>query len=345
MTRSSSSSAEHLLQRTREQILAVLAGVVLAFIGLMFVLGMQVGQQPQRLLGAVGVLSALILILGYWGVFRHRKVNIGLCVLLIALELYAGHQILQRGETPISFVPWLLLVSLITFVTVGTTVASVLTLLLTGGMFGLLLVFPPSPQLTLAWVTGLVTFAGISLISYLLVRFIEQNTTLHAETSDRLRAARLDALTGVYGRAATEEELRRSIEHAQKTHTALSILVTDIDHFKHVNDRHGHATGDDVLRAFAKRLRRNVGGAGGIVGRWGGEEFLIILPGMARPDAYAIAERLRLEVSNSLLAGMPITASFGLASYRSQDDNVEKLFARADERLYVAKNAGRNLVK
>nr|WP_255639203.1 GGDEF domain-containing protein [Deinococcus betulae] len=155
----------------------------------------------------------------------------------------------------------------------------------------------------------------------------------------------MDAVTEVLGRGAIEEELERAAQHAAQARTPLSIIMTDIDHFKRVNDDHGHATGDDVLRATAKRLRRSVSGSGGLVGRWGGEEFIVLLPGVARTDAMKVAERLRSEVSAEAVAGLHITASFGVAAMRGAHDSIDELFSRADSALYHAKRAGRNVVR
>ncbi|WP_353540826.1 GGDEF domain-containing protein [Deinococcus xinjiangensis] len=346
MSRPVSHTSEQLLQRTREKILAVLAAIFLVF--LVMCLWVYPPASLSVFYGPLwmgGGLAALTLTLGYWGIFRFRLINILLSVGITGVLLYGAYVVLLHSASPSSYLTWLLLGCLIIFVVGGATIGSIFGLLLGAGLFALTITYPPSADLVLPWMTGMVGMVGIGSVSYLLMRFIEDNILLHAQTNDQLKAARLDALTGIYGRAATEAELRRSIEHAQKSNTPLSILVTDIDHFKQVNDQHGHATGDDVLRSFAKRLRRNVGGSGGIVGRWGGEEFLVILPSMARPDAFAMAERLRHEVSVAPVAGIPITASFGLASLRRSEDNIDQLFARADERLYEAKNAGRNLVR
>lgn len=122
------------------------------------------------------------------------------------------------------------------------------------------------------------------MLEYSIIHFIEINLLLHAQDSARLRAARLDALTGVYGRGAIEEELKRSMNSAREANTPVSILVTDIDHFKSVNDMHGHTTGDDVLRAVAKCLRRNVGRIGGVMGRWGARSSVARHLTHRRPD-------------------------------------------------------------
>ena len=190
--------------------------------------------------------------------------------------------------------------------------------------------------------TWFIVVVAFLLISYTLSAFIENNISIHTDDSKRLESARKDALTGIYGRGAIEEELDRSAAYAKKTKSALSIIVTDIDHFKVVNDENGHPTGDKVLQSFAKILQNNTSGR---VGRWGGEEFVIILAGVSKPDAMVLAERLRQEVSREPIEDLPITASFGVASYRGASDTVEHLFGRADNAMYEAKRSGRNAVR
>lgn len=277
---------------------------------------------------------------------RSRKA-MGAVVLVAALALILlMRQSLAGAEHLGGVLVWWNVVILLAFLAFnslsGLTVAGILllalvSLFLTGQR--------PSSADMQVLLAGLFSAVSVTALGFLTMRFIEQHLMLHEETTDQLAAARKDALTGVLGRAALEEELRRTIQHARKTATPLSVIVTDIDHFKRVNDGFGHGAGDDVLRSFAKRLRRNVGGSGGVVGRWGGEEFVVVLPGLARPDALVMAERLRQEVSHAPVASHQITASFGVASFRSAADDLDTLFGRADARLYEAKNAGRNAVR
>lgn len=268
--------------------------------------------------------------------------------LAFIITLVMAYQALQNTGSLIDAFTWLNLMLVLCFFSFGPTGGVVVSSASLLGLSALTLTGTGSsanPFIQTQQLTCLFTALLSSTLGYLCIKFIQEHLTLHEQATDELAAAKKDALTGVLGRAAIEEELRRYTRLAQKNGTPLSIIVTDIDHFKRVNDQFGHGAGDDVLRSFAKRLRRNVGGSGGIVGRWGGEEFVVLLPTVARPDALAMAERLRHEVSNSEVAGHPITASFGVASYRSAGDDVNSLFGRADERLYDAKNAGRNAVR
>ena len=247
---------------------------------------------------------------------------------------------------PMHLTLWLTLNVLVSFVVFGARQGAALIAVSVAVMLGALIVHGPlaPPQLS-DWVTVAVVMGVTGIIAYTLMNFIENNMLQHAEDSEKLRAARLDAVTDVYGRGAIEEELHHAMDHARRINSPLSIVVADIDHFKQVNDQHGHAFGDDVLRAVGKRLRRNVGGIGGMVGRWGGEEFIVLLPGVAKPDALVLAERLRREIGDTPLAGLPVTASFGVASYRGSGDTPDQLFGRADMAMYEAKRSGRNAVR
>lgn len=178
------------------------------------------------------------------------------------------------------------------------------------------------------WLTALLTSGGIAAAMYLLTNLLEQHLMMYEKASNQLQQATTDNVTSVANRTKTDEEFGRAIASARQHRQALSIIVADIDHFKSVNDQHGHNTGDEVLGAFSKRLRRNVG-ALGMVGRWGGEEFIVILPGMPREDALKLAEHLREEVAQTPIVGLNITASFGVASLRhhlsEDEENGEKL--------------------
>lgn len=303
----------------------------------------QVYLQPK--FGAA--LVALLTAVAAWLLPKHLRlvalVSNLLYLVVVSLEV---PRIVLAGEPPIHLALWFTLDVLVTFLVFGTRWGTWLNAASLAVIFvSLLRVGHLDAARVADWLTTGIVMSVTGLIAFSVVSFIENNMTVHAEDSQRLLAARQDALTDVYGRGATEEELDKAMEHARKTNAPLSVIVTDIDHFKQVNDRHGHTTGDDVLRAVAKRLRRNVGGIGGLVGRWGGEEFIILLPGVAKPDALVLAERLRREISDQPLAGLDITASFGVASYRGPGDTTDQLFGRADMAMYEAKRSGRNAVR
>jgi diguanylate cyclase (GGDEF)-like protein len=156
--------------------------------------------------------------------------------------------------------------------------------------------------------------------------------------------AHTDALTGIPNRRFLERLLDLEIMTASATARPLSLMLLDIDHFKQVNDRYGHHTGDALLRALVDLMRANLRAADHI-GRWGGEEFMIIAPGTDLLAAGELAERLRsaIEVYRFPRIEGPITVSFGVATL-SVSDSKETLTRRADRALYKAKRHGRNRV-
>jgi len=124
--------------------------------------------------------------------------------------------------------------------------------------------------------------------------------------------------------------------------TGTSVVLIDIDRFKHVNDRFGHLVGDEVLVAFSRVLESQVRG-GDVVGRWGGEEFVLVLRRTTPGDAYALAERIRATVATTLFPGVRrLTASLGVCA-ALPNESLTELMGRADSALYSAKAGGRNL--
>ncbi len=162
-------------------------------------------------------------------------------------------------------------------------------------------------------------------------------------------ASTRDGLTGLCNRRHLDERIVAEVAFARRHDVPLSVAIADIDHFKRVNDTHGHPAGDAVLRAVARTMAGAVR-VEDLVGRYGGEEFLVILRGVALESAMTAAGRLRAAIERAAIAlpdGSPIhvTASFGVASLRCcESPDVASLVRRADARLYAAKNAGRNRV-
>jgi two-component system, cell cycle response regulator len=174
-----------------------------------------------------------------------------------------------------------------------------------------------------------------------------QDRLLRAQDALRVEAMH-DPLTGLWNRRMIVEQLGRELHRARHDKHPLAVLVADIDHFKLVNDSHGHATGDAVLRETAQRMRAVVREYD-FLGRYGGEEFLFVLPGCNEVTAREAAERVRLHVSDGLVnagnARLPVTLSLGLSWTGAVGDESGPLINAADEALYRAKAAGRNRVE
>lgn len=172
-------------------------------------------------------------------------------------------------------------------------------------------------------------------------------TAIRHDITDKKRVEELsitDRLTGLYNRLKLDELFAQYLSIAKRHQALFSIILLDIDKFKSVNDTYGHQVGDSLLQEIAKLLKTNVRFEDA-VGRWGGEEFLILLPNSNSEDARLLAEKLRgvIEAENFAYVGSR-TASFGVATYHQNDDE-KSMTARADEALYLAKESGRNRVE
>jgi two-component system cell cycle response regulator len=172
--------------------------------------------------------------------------------------------------------------------------------------------------------------------------------SLREKVQQSIELALLDPLTGLNNRRFLENHLATMLDNARVRRTPLTLMIFDIDHFKQVNDTYGHGSGDEVLRRFADRLRRVIR-SGDLLCRLGGEEFVIVMPGVDVAAAARIAERARLAIQaeqfviEGVAGAIVVTASIGVAG-RAPDDDADALYRRADRALYRAKSEGRNRV-
>jgi two-component system cell cycle response regulator len=169
-----------------------------------------------------------------------------------------------------------------------------------------------------------------------------------ADQEELERLANVDALTGLDNRRAILHRLDEQLKYANRYKEELSLVMVDMDYFKGVNDRYGHITGDDVLVGVATLIRQNIRDADA-AGRYGGEEFMIILPKTDLSSAFHAAERIRkvietADMSDSAGSVFGITVSQGVASHKPGEGR-ESLISRADSALYAAKANGRNRVE
>jgi diguanylate cyclase (GGDEF)-like protein len=229
--------------------------------------------------------------------------------------------------------------------------------------------------LDLVWSTGnapatmavdLLALGGLALILGLVVATGWRMSRDRARLEDRYdelrqnmdritRRADRDQLTNSYTRRFIVEMLGREKARSDRNGEAFCVLLLDIDHFKSMNDRYGHLAGDRILASFARRVRTELRDMDSVnaqlpspgqpaLGRYGGEEFLVVLPHTTMRGALRAAERIRRSVVRHRFEGeAPVTVSIGIAEYRAAE-TVSDLLARADAALYAAKNAGRNRV-
>jgi diguanylate cyclase (GGDEF)-like protein len=203
-------------------------------------------------------------------------------------------------------------------------------------------------QLTGAAVCALlIILAGIWYLRRRGVQRREQERKRQEHEALLERATR-DALTGLWNRAAILDILAREIQSSRQSGAALAVAIIDVDHFKSINDTRGHLAGDEVLRTLGAKLKDRIRSADAL-GRYGGEEFLLVVPGATRQRPFLPLERLQRAIAEIPFsyAGSPIkvTASFGVAWLGGAADTAERLLGRADEALYGAKHAGRNRVE
>ena len=177
-------------------------------------------------------------------------------------------------------------------------------------------------------------------------RYNDQRRDSVAQTN---KIAVIDGLTGLHNRRYLDSHLQTLFDRSVARRRPLSLMITDLDRFKSINDTHGHDGGDDVLREFARRLRKNVRGID-LACRFGGEEFVVVMPDTEAHIAEKVAERIRVGIEKEPFVigssglSINVTVSVGVSSIRRGADTVEELMKRADVALYEAKTGGRNRV-
>jgi diguanylate cyclase (GGDEF)-like protein len=275
----------------------------------------------QRRLAPVGVYALSALAVGCISVFAlygHREMTADSILPAIGfylwLVLFAGYFFPQRAVAP----------------AIATTAAAATFVVFAGG-------------LDISLGTWFVMLSAFCLAGFV-VSFLRQRVT--RLLSILARAARLDPLTGVLNRGGFEERFTQEIERARRNDDLVTLLVADIDRFKLINDRFGHAVGDDVLERVARALREATR-AVDVVARLGGEEFGVLLPQASREEGVEIAERIRRDVARMVPhddGPIAVTVSVGVATFPDDGTCRDSLFRLADAAVYAAKDLGRDRV-
>ncbi len=154
----------------------------------------------------------------------------------------------------------------------------------------------------------------------------------------------IDPLTGIYNRRYFYNISKELIALSKRENRELSLAMVDIDDFKQINDTYGHDVGDDILKLLVEKVNDNIRESD-IFMRFGGEEFIIILPNTSSQQANVVMEKVRSVINHQkFLNDISFTVSIGISNYKKEDKDVESLFKRADLALYSAKNSGKNRV-
>jgi diguanylate cyclase (GGDEF)-like protein len=297
------------------------------------------GQSPTLITySVIGLaISALLLLCG------PRVPRASLCALgpvSVALAAYSLAHTRGSGDTAVMYV-WPMLWTAHFFGRTATAVVvtaiGVANALALGALTatGAHVSRSPVPADATRWIEVMVSMTVIAVV----VRTLTEN---NQRLLVRLAAeARTDPLTGLLNRRGLTERAAAEFARAAREQSPVSVIALDIDHFKLVNDEHGHETGDHVLKLIGAMLREQARGSD-IAARIGGEEFLIVLPGRDEHQALVAAERARSHTAKVEVSGVPtVTLSAGVAATRQATD-LESLIAEADHALYLAKQMGRD---
>lgn len=315
--------------------------------GLIFFYGMELFIQAGGRCGMFFTLLAPVIPLYYYFTFIAPKVNsrilvFSLAVILISLNfLYLLRYRVNKKQRDL-YRPMMIVFILL-------AVISTLRILLVSGNDDRMFLFSAYTSdkilvLLQYMLFILLVFSLLFIINSRLLKDIgEYLSERERLVQEFKRMATTDGLTGIYNRMKLEPIMTAEVLRSRRYGRLMSILLIDIDHFKLVNDNYGHNIGDAVLRDVAAVLKENLRDADSL-GRWGGEEFLVVAPETSTEGARKIAEKLRHAVaSHKFIREIKVTISVGVASLMA-DEWEEDMVRRADEAMYVAKNSGRNRI-
>ncbi len=317
----------------------------------LFVFGVNalIAQQlvlAANLLGMASLGSVSLVVMKVTGKPRYGAYGVSFISAYACLYLVASG---GSGNTgPLWCYPLIVIIMFLMGLRAGAMIAAVVTVSIC------LLLFIPDLSFVLAeYATSfkirfLASFLALTIMAMIYEHLRARSEAGYQQISAQLHAAsRTDALTGIANRRAMQDALQAEHARVQRHGGELSILMADVDYFKLVNDRYGHAVGDEILiqiaNQFTSILRKH-----DVPARWGGEEFLILLPQTSIEQAIQVAEKLRQQVENIDTAALdmrePATVSIGVQSM-SRAKGIEDLIEQADQHLYQAKHLGRNRVE
>lgn len=297
------------------------------------------------LFGIAGIILGVYVAINLVGQSSKTPLLVGLLLLVLYFYLLLSGGVKNTGLMwAVTLVPG--------FINLYGYRAGTATLLAVGGATALILFYPEFPGLTAEYDTAyrarfLAVFGALTALTALLDSSRQQTQQLLQHLTEELEArASTDALTGLVNRREAYRAMNELERRDHQMAGRYTVLVGDLDNFKTINDEHGHGFGDRVLRDVARILQENTR-VGDIVSRWGGEEFLILLPNTDLEGGGVLAEKLRERVqalSDAYEEPVQVSISFGVAEGDAHEYTHGQLLAEADARMYRAKHDGRNRV-
>ncbi len=324
----------------RQEMMLPVAGYSLACIALWLGLGLWGLRLDQRQTSSPGYTAVTL--------WAYALTSVSACYLIGTLNVVTG--LVMMGAPMLGLILFSIRQVLLVFVA-GLLMMLALSLLSALQMIPYAPILRPeqaaSAHLSLYWTLCLMLAGGFYVI-YQTIIMSAMVRAWHSREQDIRTLSQTDALTGVANRRHILELLDEVLESGRSADNPVAVLMVDIDHFKRINDDHGHLIGDRALTAAAEALRDCLR-QGDMIGRYGGEEFLILLPGTLVIHAMDIAERCRQAIGALVIdangTSLPLTASVGLACRtRSDINNGDHVIHLADEAMYEAKKTGRNRV-
>jgi diguanylate cyclase (GGDEF)-like protein len=286
--------------------------------------------------------------------FKHRStlargiVFVHISIYLVSLAILGFVEAVETGSIyPLaSTMQWMPILYIVAFLFLSNKVAVysslliyLLLLLLLGSSFTSL--FPVNNLELNTLMFNMALAHGLYLVCMISVMRLRRITLRHqVEAVELKRAANLDGLLGIANRRFLQTVMDRFVA----LHQPVSILLIDVDNFKHINDQHGHSAGDEVLKGVVQCMRESLRPVD-MIGRWGGEEFLVLADCASDDEAENLAQRIRANVANKRFAVVgDVTVSIGVSKYKGNGE-IEATFNQADKALYTAKERGRNQVR
>jgi len=338
------------LHRERKRLLILIH--LLALLIYAYSFSRSVHSQESSIMLELEGIFFLLLLLNLYLLIRLERLGLSalFMLFLVSVASLVGIVALVDNALVVKEMYWTVVIVPGAYYLTGRRGGALISMLLLTAIWGIYLYYRHYPGSMLSK-TSMIDFSGIYLaitaisLLYAHSQSLNIKRIMHysqdlAFANDELKIAALtDTLTCSYNRKFLDEFLHELTTNRQ--HSTFSLIMMDIDHFKDVNDKHGHQMGDDILKAVTKCLETQLRDRD-ILGRWGGEEFILISQDLGAETAYHLAERLRAFIESfEFPRGLKITCSFGVVEW-SKSENETQLIKRADNALYEAKKTGRN---